>query len=154
MLGNLSNSVGRAAPGAFAFFCALAAERIRDKRGSNDITVVDLATGQTRFIPVGNAPRKIVVQRTAVDDAAAGAHVSIANFAFAPAMTTILAGQSLTWSNDDGAPHGLKYKDGAQGLDPLLPGETFSRTFDRPGTYDYACSVHPYRVGTVEVRPR
>jgi YVTN family beta-propeller protein len=30
--------------------------------GSNDVTVVDLATGQTKTIAVGNAPRKVVVQ--------------------------------------------------------------------------------------------
>src|SRR5262249_18923533 len=30
--------------------------------GSNDATFVDLATGQTTTIPVGNAPRKVVVQ--------------------------------------------------------------------------------------------
>ena len=33
--------------------------------GSNDVTIVDLATGKTQTIPVGNAPRKVVVQRTA-----------------------------------------------------------------------------------------
>jgi YVTN family beta-propeller protein len=32
--------------------------------GSNDVTVVDLATGRTATIAVGNAPRKVVVQRT------------------------------------------------------------------------------------------
>jgi YVTN family beta-propeller protein len=33
--------------------------------GSNDVTIVDLATGKTQTIAVGNAPRKVVVQRTA-----------------------------------------------------------------------------------------
>jgi len=33
--------------------------------GSNDVTVVDLATGRTETIAVGNAPRKVVVQRAA-----------------------------------------------------------------------------------------
>ena len=33
--------------------------------GSNDVTVVDLATGRTATIAVGNAPRKVVVQQTA-----------------------------------------------------------------------------------------
>jgi YVTN family beta-propeller protein len=32
--------------------------------GSNDVTVVDLANGRTKTIAVGNAPRKIVVQRS------------------------------------------------------------------------------------------
>ncbi len=30
--------------------------------GSNDVTIVDLATGKTTTIAVGNAPRKVVVQ--------------------------------------------------------------------------------------------
>jgi len=119
--------------------------------GSNDVTVVDLTSGQTKAIPVGNAPRKVVVQRAAANTASAGAKISIANFAFAPPEITVAAGQSVTWSNDDGAPHGLMYKDGAKGTDLLLPGASFSRSFDKPGTYDYACSVHPYMTGKVLV---
>ena len=81
-----------------------------------------------------------------------GAKVSIANFAFAPAEITIAPGESVTWTNDDGAPHGLEYNDGAKGTDLLLPGASFSRRFDQPGTYDYNCSVHPYMTGRVVVR--
>ncbi|HTM10995.1 MAG TPA: cytochrome D1 domain-containing protein [Verrucomicrobiae bacterium] len=33
--------------------------------GSNDLTIVDLATGKTQTTAVGNAPRKVVVQRAA-----------------------------------------------------------------------------------------
>jgi plastocyanin len=80
------------------------------------------------------------------------AKVSIVNFAFTPAEITIAPGESVTWSNDDGAPHGLEYHDGVPGTDPLLPGASFSRRFDRPGTYDYNCSVHPYMTGRVIVR--
>jgi plastocyanin len=81
-----------------------------------------------------------------------GAKVSIANFAFMPAEVTIAPGESVTWTNDDGAPHGLEYHDGAPGTDLLLPGASFSRRFDRLGTYDYNCSVHPYMTGRVIVR--
>jgi plastocyanin len=81
-----------------------------------------------------------------------GARVSIANFAFAPEEITIAPGEIVTWANDDGAPHGLKYHDGAKGADLLLPGTSFSRRFDSPGTYDYNCSVHPYMTGRVVVR--
>ncbi len=120
--------------------------------GSNNVTVVDLATGRTATIAVGNAPRKIVVQRSAVASGESAAKVSIANFAFTPAEITIAPGESVVWTNDDGAPHGLKYQDGAEGTDLLLPGSRFSRRFDRPGTYDYRCSVHPYMTGRVVVR--
>jgi plastocyanin len=83
-----------------------------------------------------------------------GAKVSIANFAFTPAEITIAPGDSVTWTNNDGAPHGLEYHDGAKGTDLLLPGASFSRRFDRPGTYDYNCAVHPYMTGRVIVRAR
>jgi plastocyanin len=81
-----------------------------------------------------------------------GAKVSIANFAFTPGAITIAPGESVTWTNDDGAPHGLEFHDGGAGTDLLLPGASFSRRFDRPGVYDYNCSVHPYMTGRVIVR--
>jgi YVTN family beta-propeller protein len=119
--------------------------------GSNDVTVVDLTNAQTKTIAVGNAPRKVVIQPTGAG-ATVGAKVSIANFAFAPPSIAIAPGQSVTWSNDDGAPHGLAFKDGAAGIDVLLPGATFTRAYDKPGSYEYVCAVHPYMSGKVVVR--
>jgi YVTN family beta-propeller protein len=119
--------------------------------GSNDVTVIDMATDKTTTIAVGNAPRKVAVQRAAAGTAA-GAQGSIANFAFDPGQITIAAGQSVTWTNNDGAPHGLAFKDGAKGADLMLPGDKFTRTYDKPGTYDYVCAVHPYMTGSVVVR--
>src|SRR5499426_4344073 len=55
----------------------------------------------------------------AASPAKEGAKVSIANFAFAPAEITITPGESVTWTNDDGAPHGLEFNDGAPGIDPF-----------------------------------
>jgi len=80
--------------------------------------------------------------------------ISIINFQFTPAEVTIAPGESVTWVNDDGAPHGLEYNDGSSGKDLLLPGESYNRRFDQPGTYDYNCSVHPYMTGRVIVRAR
>lgn len=105
-------------------------------------------------VAVGDPAHKAVVQRAAAASVENGAKVSIVNFAFAPAEITINAGESVTWSNDDGAPHGLAYHDGAKGTDLLLPGATFSRRFDRPGTFDYNCAVHPYMTGRVIVRAK
>ena len=119
--------------------------------GSNDVTVVDLMTGATIRIAVGNAPRRVLVQRVAANTPNTGAAVSISNFAFAPAEIRIAPGQNVTWTNNDGAPHGLAYKDGAKGTDLLLPGASFARTYDKPGTFDYVCAVHPYMTGKVVV---
>jgi YVTN family beta-propeller protein len=122
--------------------------------GSNDVSAVDLASGRTTTIAVGNAPRKIVVQPTATKAAAGGdAAVSIANFAFAPTPLTVAVGATVTWRNDDGAPHALAFADGAKASDLLLPGQRFARTYAEAGTFDYVCSVHPYMTGKVTVRP-
>jgi len=120
--------------------------------GSNSLSVVDLASGTTKTITVGNAPRKVVVQPDAARGAASGKRIEIRNFAFAPAETTVAAGDTVVWTNDDGAPHGLAFADGAAGTGVLLPEASFQRTFDRPGSYDYVCAVHPYMTGRVIVR--
>lgn len=90
----------------------------------------------------------------AATEARKGVEVSIVNFAFMPPEITIAPGETVTWTNDDGAPHGLNYPDGAPGTDLLLPGKSFSRRFDRPGIYDYHCSIHPYMTGRVVARAR
>ena len=114
--------------------------------GSNDVSIVDLASGQASTVAVGNAPRKIVVQ-----DSSSGAAVSIANFVFSPAVVTVAAGERVLWSNDDGAPHGISFRDGSAGAQSLLPGQSFEKRFDQPGSYEYSCSFHSYMTGRVEV---
>ncbi len=115
--------------------------------GSNDVSVVDLSGGRTATIAVGNAPRKVAAQHAEP----AGAKVSISNFVFDPAQLTVHAGQRVRWTNDDGAPHGVAFKDGSPGMELMLPGRDFSRVFSKAGMYDYVCSVHPYMTGRVTV---
>ena len=119
--------------------------------GSNTLSVIDPTSGAGEIgtVAVGNAPRKVAVQRA---HSSVAARVSIENFAFGPALLKVTAGQSVQWTNADGAPHGLAFKDGAPGTDLMLPGQTFSRRFERPGVYDYVCSVHPYMVARVTVQ--
>ena len=96
----------------------------------------------------------VVTKPSAAVSAEAGVKVDIVDFAFFPAEITIAPGEGVTWINDDGAPHAIAYDDGAKGTDLLLPGASFSRRFDRPGTYDYHCAVHPYMMGRVVVRAK
>jgi len=121
--------------------------------GGNTIDIVDPASGKTQTVDVGNAPRKVAMQHVSSVAGNSGTKVSIANFAFVPGPTTITAGQSVNWRNDDGAPHGLAFKDNAPGAPLLLPGEQFTRRFDKPGSYEYVCSVHAYMTGVVVVKP-
>lgn len=114
---------------------------------------VAAATDRTAAtIAADNEPEQVRVRQTAATAEKEGAKVSIVDFAFSPGEITIAPGESVTWTNDDGAPHALEYHDGGAGSDLLLPGASFSRRFDRPGAYDYNCSVHPYMTGRVIVR--
>jgi YVTN family beta-propeller protein len=118
--------------------------------GSNNVSIVDTATGKTTSVAVGHAPRKVVVQQLA-QSKATDPKVSIAGFAFGPQSVTIHVGDSITWSNDDGPSHTVTFKDGSPGAKSLAPGQTFTRVFDKAGTYDYFCSFHPYMTGKVIV---
>ena len=100
---------------------------------------------------VGQGPRKLVVQggaKRSVDGG--GAKVSIANFAFNP-RSPFHPGESVTWSNDDGSPHALVFNAGVGGTVSLSPGQSFTRTLAKAGTYDYPCSFHPYMMAKVVV---
>jgi len=123
--------------------------------GSNDLTMINLADGKTSTVAVGKAPRKVVVQNTGASraelDSSGTSKVSIANFAFAPGTITVKRGTTVNWSNDDGSPHAVAFKDGAPGAKNLLPHDSFSRAFDTAGTFDYFCSFHPYMTAKVVV---
>jgi YVTN family beta-propeller protein len=119
--------------------------------GSGDLSVVDIAAGKATSVAVGKAPRKVVVQQAEKQLAAAGTAVSITGFAFQPGSITIKAGDSITWNNADGPAHTVTFKDGSAGANNLAPGETFARTFDKAGTYDYFCAYHPFMTGRVVV---
>jgi len=119
--------------------------------GSDDVRLIDIASGKMIAVAVGKSPRKVVVQPVALQEPAAGATVSIAGFAFGPQATTVHAGESVTWSNDDGSPHTVTFKDGSPGSKGISPGQAFTRVFDRAGSYEYFCSYHPYMTGRVTV---
>lgn len=87
---------------------------------------------------------------------AAGSAVMIKNFAFSPAVLNVKAGTTVTWTNDDGAPHTIVSDAGspASFSSPnLAHGATFSFTFAQAGSYPYHCSIHPSMKGTVVVGP-
>lgn len=80
--------------------------------------------------------------------------VTISDFSFAPQSVTVAAGTVVTWVNHDDEPHTVVsadsptlFKSGA-----LDTNDTFTYTFDKPGTYQYFCSIHPHMTGTVVVK--
>jgi plastocyanin len=74
------------------------------------------------------------------------------DFMFAPASLTVSVGSTVSWTNKDDEPHTVVsdtslFRSGALDTD-----ESFSFRFDKPGTYHYACSIHPRMVGTIVVQ--
>jgi plastocyanin len=89
----------------------------------------------------------------AVTAAASPATVDIDNFAFTPAALTVTAGTTVTWKNEDDSPHRIGDKNGTFKSAALDTDDTFSHTFAAPGEYPYICTIHPYMVGKIIVKP-
>ena len=96
---------------------------------------------------------QVLAGETAVKAAASPATVNIDNFAFAPATLTVTAGTTVTWKNEDDSPHRIGDKDGTLKSAALDTDDTFSHTFAAPGEYPYICTIHPYMVGKIIVKP-
>jgi YVTN family beta-propeller protein len=118
--------------------------------GSNDISVVDLAAySLTGTVAVGNAPRKIAILGYA-PLGAAPLRTTIAAFAFADTLK-VAVGQSVVWTNADAVPHTVTGDGGLWGSGDIGGGQSFTMSFDKPGTYSYYCKYHPMMRGTVLV---
>jgi amicyanin len=81
--------------------------------------------------------------------------VTIKNSAYSPAKITVKVGSKVTWTNQDSMQHNVApdedYGDEFRGSELLNRGETYSFTFNQPGTYTYHCTPHPFMHGTVVV---
>ncbi len=89
---------------------------------------------------------------TATPVGATADSVRIVQFAFVAAALDVPVGTTVTWTNEDPAPHTVTADDGSFDSKQLDPGRSFSVAMDAPGTYSYLCEIHPTMVGTVVVR--
>jgi len=80
------------------------------------------------------------------------ARVAMRQLAFAPASIEIAAGTTVEWRNDDQVVHVVRADDGSWDSGDIAPGATWRHTFDRPGTYTYTCTPHPFMKAVVVVR--
>ena len=81
---------------------------------------------------------------------AADHDVAISGFSYAPRTMTVNVGDTVSWTNSDAQAHtatGSGWNTGDLG-----DGDSASITFQRAGTFDYMCGIHPEMTGTVIVR--
>jgi plastocyanin len=83
--------------------------------------------------------------------AAEAVTVSIDNFTFAPAELSVAPGTTVFWTNHDDIPHTVTSTDGAFKSHALDTDDSFSFTFQKAGSYQYFCSLHPHMVGMIKV---
>lgn len=76
---------------------------------------------------------------------------------YIPEKLTVFRGTTVTWVNHDSVVHTVQSQDGKGNVvslfnsDVLQPGQEFSYKFDSPGDYNYLCTIHPWRTGTILV---
>ncbi len=78
--------------------------------------------------------------------------IMVKDFMFAPVSLTVKAGSTVTWANMDDEPHTVVSDTGLFRSGAMDTNESFSFKFDKPGTYHFACSIHPRMVGTIVVQ--
>ena len=91
---------------------------------------------------LGPAPAQAQADEVAID---------IVDFAFVPATIEVPVGTTVTWTNQDGAPHTATADDGTFDSGTLEQGGSFSFTFEEAGTYPYHCEIHPNMTAVIVV---
>ena len=79
--------------------------------------------------------------------------LTIDNFTFKPDAVTVPVGTRIVWVNDDDIPHSIVETTGKFHSPALDTEDKFSFTFDKAGSYEYFCGLHPHMKGKVVVMP-
>jgi plastocyanin len=71
---------------------------------------------------------------------------------FSATEITVKTTDSVIFRNDDSVAHNVFSKDAAFNLKIQPPGDKKAVTFDKPGTYQVRCAIHPKMMLTVTVK--
>lgn len=87
---------------------------------------------------------------TATGAAGARHHVAVVDYAFRPASISARVGDSVVWTNQGRAPHTATAA-GAFDTGVFRAGEQRTTTLRTPGTFAFACTIHPEMTGVLTV---
>ena len=108
----------------------------------------DLGMRATLIVRRG-APLLRLDPKTVAPDA-----VEIGDFAFSPTSISVESGTEVTWRNGDPTAHTVIARDGSFDSGTMGSGSEFAVAFERAGTFEYFCQIHPTMAGTVRVVDR
>jgi plastocyanin len=99
------------------------------------------------------APQIAAAPGTATETAigANTTQAKVIDFGYDPGNDLVPPGTTITWTNTGLIGHTVTSDDGVFDSGDLGPGQTFSFTFDTPGTYWYFCRPHPFMRGRIVV---
>ena len=81
-----------------------------------------------------------------------GAQVSVDNFTFSPASLTVAKGTEGTWTNQDDIPHSIVLTAIGVRSKAIDTDKAFTYRFDKIGTFNYICGLHPHMHGQIMVK--
>ena len=84
--------------------------------------------------------------------AAVAAEVRMNELKFHGDTVTIAAGQAVRWTNGDPVEHTVTFDGAEPGSPPIPPRGSYVHRFEKPGTYTYHCTPHPFMTGVVVVK--
>lgn len=90
-----------------------------------------------------------LVAATAQRAQAATHMVQIAGFAFSPAELTVSVGDTVIFTNQDGAPHTATAESGVFDTGRLGGGDSAEVVIEEAGEHPYICRFHPSMVGII-----
>ena len=73
-------------------------------------------------------------------------------YAIKPTRAGVDVGTTVKWLNYGIVVHSIEARDGSWSTGPIRPGQTGTVTFERPGTYIYVCTDHPWSIAELVVR--
>ncbi len=120
----------------------------KDNKPNNDITSQTTNTGTNSQTSTPTPTQKTTKTTTNATTA-----IEISNFSFQPDKITVKKGTTVTWTNKDSANHTVTGDDSQNGpaSNTLAPGDSYSFTFTKTGTFTYHCSFHTDMTGSVTV---
>jgi plastocyanin len=74
---------------------------------------------------------------------------------FTPSQITVKKGGTVTWTNNDSTAHTVTAdleNNGGPASGNIEPGQTYTFTFDKTGSFQYHCQIHPAMRGTIVVK--